>query len=59
MPLNWWKTIVPLIKSFLSQHDDLSNKRVIPFITNGGGGEQNTIKDSKTLCKNCNVEEDV
>lgn len=54
---NWWGTISVPVRSFLSQHD-LSNKRVIPFVTNGGGGKQNTINDLKTLCKDCNVEED-
>lgn len=54
---NWWGTISVPVRSFINQYD-LSNKRIIPFITNGGGGKQNTIKDLKTLCKNCNVEED-
>ena len=54
---NWWGTISIPVRSFINQYD-LSNKRVIPFITNGGGGKQSTIKDLKTLCKNCNVEED-
>ncbi|MBB3303878.1 hypothetical protein FHW71_000381 [Enterobacter sp. Sphag1F] len=33
----WGTTLPPLINTFLSSHD-LSNKRVIPFITHGGYG---------------------
>lgn len=51
---NWWGTIAPAISSFLAA-SDLSNKIVIPFITHGGGGEQNTIKDLTAQCKGCNI----
>lgn len=33
----WGTTLPPLVNTFLSSHD-LSNKRVIPFITHGGYG---------------------
>lgn len=54
---NWWGTITPQISSFLEQYD-LSGKKVIPFITHGGGGEQNTISDMTAQCKGCNVVKD-
>jgi len=54
---NWWGTITPQISSFLETYD-LSGKKVIPFITHGGGGEQNTISDLAAQCKNCNVVKD-
>lgn len=53
---NWWGTITPQISSFLEQYD-LSGKKVIPFITHGGG-EQNTISDMTAQCKGCNVVKD-
>lgn len=52
---NWWGTITPIISSFLD-NNDLKGKRVIPFITHGGGGEQRTITDFTAQCKDCNVE---
>ena len=51
---NWWGTITPQVSSFLDNYD-LSGKTVIPFITHGGGGEQNTIKDLTSQCKGCKV----
>lgn len=51
---NWWGTITPAVSSFLSSYD-LKGKKVIPFITHGGGGVQNTIKDLTTQCKDCDV----
>lgn len=33
----WGTTLPPMVDTFLSSHD-LSNKRVIPFITHGGYG---------------------
>lgn len=41
---NWWGTITPIVRTFLYEHD-LTGKKVIPFITHGGGGSQNTIMD--------------
>lgn len=51
---NWWGTITPQVSSFLETYD-LKGKIVIPFITHGGGGIQNTIKDMAAQCKNCRV----
>lgn len=54
---NWWGTIAPAVSSFLASYD-LTDKKVIPFITHGGGGVQNTIKDLTAQCKDCRVEQD-
>lgn len=51
---NWWGTIAPAVSSFLSEYD-LSGKTVIPFITHGGGGEQQTVKNLTEQCKGCRV----
>ena len=53
---NWWGTIAPAVSSFLAS-TDLQGKKVIPFITHGGGYAQNTIKDLTAQCKGCQVEE--
>ena len=54
---NWWGTITPQVSSFLESYD-LSGKKVIPFITHGGGGVQNTIADMSAQCKDCLVSKD-
>lgn len=46
---NWWSTMAPPILAFLNTYD-LSNKRIIPFITHGGGGIASIIKDMKQIC---------
>lgn len=51
---NWWSTITPQLSSFLQSYD-LSGKTVIPFITHGGGGVQNTFSDLTAQCKGCKV----
>ena len=51
---NWWGTIAPAVSSFLAENN-LKGKKVIPFITHGGGGEQNTITDLALQCIDCNV----
>ena len=53
---NWWGTITPHISSFLAQYD-LNGKTVVPFITHGGGGVQNTVRDLSVQCKGCKVSE--
>lgn len=54
---NWWGTIAPVVSTFLESYD-LKGKTVIPFITHGGGGVQNTIKDLTAQCKGCNTVSD-
>ena len=51
---NWWGTITPQVSSFLETYD-LTGKTIVPFITHGGGGVQNTIKDMAAQCKGCKV----
>lgn len=51
---NWWGTITPQVSSFLESYD-LSGKTIIPFVTHGGGGVQNTVKDLTAQCKGCEV----
>lgn len=54
---NWWGTIAPAVSTFLASYD-LKGKKVIPFITHGGGGVQNTVKDLTAQCTGCNVVSD-
>lgn len=54
---NWWGTITPQVSSFLESYD-LSGKKIIPFITHGGGGVQNTVTDMAAQCKGCTVSRD-
>lgn len=51
---NWWGTITPQVSSFLETYD-LSGKTVIPFITHGGGGVQNTVTDMTAQCRSCRI----
>lgn len=51
---NWWGTITPQVSSFLKTYN-LSGKKVIPFITHGGGGVQHTVADMTAQCKGCEV----
>ncbi len=53
----WWGTITPQVSSFMESHD-LAGKTVVPFITHGGGGAMNTVKDMTTACKGCRVQSD-
>ena len=50
----WWGTITPQVSSFL-ESSQLTGKTVIPFITHGGGGVMNTVKDLTAQCKGCEV----
>jgi flavodoxin len=51
---NWWSTIAPPIATFLSEND-LSNKKVIPFCTHGGGGKGNIDRDIGKLCPHSTI----
>lgn len=53
---NWWGTITPAVSSFLKQ-TNLKGKTVIPFITHGGGGIQNTIRDLTKQCTGCLIDQ--
>lgn len=54
---NWWGTIAPAVSSFVTEND-LNGKTVIPFITHGGGGVQNTVRDLTAQCAGCSVQQD-
>lgn len=54
---NWWGTIAPAVSSFLAAND-LSGKTVIPFITHGSGGVQNTVKTITEQCRGCKISSD-
>ena len=54
---NWWGTITPQVSSFLKRYD-LKGKTVVPFITHGSGGVQNTVADMTKQCEECNVSQD-
>ena len=54
---NWWGTITPQVSSFLDSYD-LAGKKVIPFITHGGVGVQNNVKDMNAQCRGCSVSPD-
>ncbi len=45
---NWYGTMAPPVTTFLSLHD-LSNKKIIPFATHGGGGVQQCLIDIGTM----------
>lgn len=51
----WWYTLSPVMKSFLSSYD-LTDKTIIPIITNGGYGLGHSIVDLKKLCPNSKIE---
>ena len=53
---NWWGTITPQVSSFMEAYD-MFGKKVIPFITHGGGGVQRTVSDMTKQCKGCDVEQ--
>lgn len=52
---NWWGTMAPPVLSFIKKHD-FTNKKVIPYCTHGGGGEQSVLKDISLVCKERNAE---
>ena len=50
----WWGTMATPVRTFLSS-DALAGKTVVPFVTHGGGGADNSFTDTAELCKNCHV----
>lgn len=51
---NWWYTLAGPVRTFLSQNN-LAGKTVIPFMTHGGGGFANSLKDIKAFCPNATI----
>lgn len=52
---NWWGTIPPAVSSFLA-NGNLNGKRVVQFVSHGGGGQQRTGSDFASQCSGCNVD---
>ena len=55
---NWYSTIAPPVVTFLSGHN-LSGKKVIPFISHGGGGKAGGITDLKKMIPEVTVLEEI
>ena len=53
---NWWSTIAPPVASFLDALD-FAGKRIVPFITHGGGGLGRSAADVRRLCPDAAVED--
>lgn len=51
---NWWSTIAPPVAAFLHRQN-LSNKKIFPFCTHGGGGIAHIGRDIKRTCPNSEV----
>ena len=50
----WWGTMATPVRTFLKS-GALKGKTVIPFVTHGGGGADNSFSDTALLCEGCNV----
>ena len=50
----WWGTMSTPVRTFLAS-GVLKGKTVIPFVTHGGGGADNSFDDTAKLCEGCNV----
>lgn len=48
---NWWATIPMPVASFLEEYD-LSNKRIVPFCSHGGGRLGQSVNDIRKLAPN-------
>ena len=46
---NWWSTMAPPVRSFLTGYD-FRGKTVIPFVTHGGGGMAHCEQDMRKIC---------
>ena len=53
---NWWNTMPMPVFGFL-EHSDWNGKRIIPFVTSGGGGFGKSIEDMKKICSGAVIEE--
>ena len=51
---NWWNTVAPPVRTFLSLYD-FSGNRIAPFITHGGGGLGRCPADIAKLCPGATV----
>jgi len=51
---NWWGTMAPPLRTFLSS-PALVGKTIVPFFTHGGGGMQNCERDVRQVCAKSKV----
>jgi flavodoxin len=51
---NWWNTVAPPVRTFLTEHD-LASKAAVPFITHAGTGLGRSAKDIAELCSDSKV----
>ncbi len=51
---NWWGTMAPPVRAFLSSHD-LNGKKIYPFVTHGSGGLQNVHSDMKKFAPSLDI----
>lgn len=51
---NWWGTMAPPLRTFLTSKA-LEGKTIVPFFTHGGGGMQNCERDVRALCAKSKV----
>lgn len=53
---NWWNTMPMPVVGFL-EHYNWTSKRIISFVTSGGGGFGRSIEDLKKICTRADVSE--
>ena len=53
---NWWNTMPMPVFGFL-EHYNWEGKRIIPFVTSGGGGFGKSIEDMKKICTGAVISE--
>ena len=53
---NWWNTMPMPVFGFL-EHCNWNGKRIIPFVTSGGGGFGKSIEDMKKICVGAEISE--
>lgn len=51
---NWCDTLAPPLTAFLRKYK-LSEKRIIPFCTHGGGGSGHIFEDIAKICVGCEI----
>lgn len=53
---NWWGSYPMLIATFAEKHN-LDGKKIAPFFTHGGGGEQRCVSDLRKLLPKADIKE--
>lgn len=55
---NWWGSYPMMIATFAEKHN-LDGKKIAPFFTHGGGGEQRCVSDLRKLLPKADVKADL